>query len=316
VSRDAPFKRGIWTEDEEFFALTPHGKLLYVWGFTNKHGSWSGLYRVVRSVMASETGLTGRQLGAALEDVRAPGLMLYERGVVWIRGAIKNCPYKTENMAKGIRADVERIPADHPLRVRLLTRYGDFPWLRGTLADLEVPGTENGSIEPGTVTLGKGSEGSIGPPTTTTTPTTSSSEEQLTSVEPPEFADWLEHHESVTGHRPPRPGTKARAKVLAAFRARLGESYSLDDLKLATLGAFNDPNRRENGWYTTASVLYGEKCHDLVEKGRRAAKQNRPAKPAAEDLRCRGCGDSIDVFRFRNRSRLCEGCQLREDEAA
>jgi hypothetical protein len=126
---------------------------------------------------------------------------------------------------------------------------------------------------------------------------------------------FLTHNQQVTGNTPPGGDTKMYREVAAAFVARSAD-YSLEDLKLANVGAQADDHRRDNGYTTADSVLRPTKVYGLIEKGRRAAKQNRPPGPAEADLRCRGCGEAIDVFRFRNRSRLCQGCEDREAEAA
>lgn len=91
----------------------------------------------------------------------------------------------------------------------------------------------------------------------------------------PDFEEWLLDHESVTGHQPPRQGTKARQHVAESFSARRAEGYSLDDLKSATIGAHEDPYRRENGYDTVDSVLRPTKIATLIAKGRMRSK---PAK--------------------------------------
>jgi hypothetical protein len=85
------------------------------------------------------------------------------------------------------------------------------------------------------------------------------------------FTEWIKDHETVTGMTPPKPGTKARAEVEAAYGARLAEGYSLEELKLATRGAFGDEYRRERGYYSPESVLRPKKVHGLAELGRRGA---------------------------------------------
>lgn len=256
MSRDAPVRRGIWTEDQDFLDLPPHAKLLYFWGFTNDHFHLSGLYRVARSVMGTETGLTARQLEAALGDVSRPGMMLYEAGAVWVASAIKNCPWQSPNSAKSIRRVVRSFAEDHPLRVALLRRYRGWPWLGGALDDLSVP---DGFAEPKT----EGSSEGLGTPL-------QGVHNNNSSFEPSEFVEWLEHHVGVTGYSAPKPGTAARRDLAASFQARRDEGYELADLKLATVGAHANDFRRENGYDRASSVLRPKKVHDLVEAGRRA----------------------------------------------
>jgi hypothetical protein len=85
-----------------------------------------------------------------------------------------------------------------------------------------------------------------------------------------EFAEWLADHAQVTGHSPPRDGTKALAALAASFAARRDEGYSLDDLKLASRGGHADDYRREHGYDNAESVLRPTKVHNLIELGRRA----------------------------------------------
>jgi hypothetical protein len=93
------------------------------------------------------------------------------------------------------------------------------------------------------------------------------------------WAEWLEHHRQLTGLELPAPKTKAHKAMTAAFRQRRQESYSLDDLKLATVGAWNDPYRRENGYYTPDSILRPTKVAALIAKGKLAARTPGPNRP-------------------------------------
>jgi hypothetical protein len=88
-------------------------------------------------------------------------------------------------------------------------------------------------------------------------------------AEHPDFAAWLSHHNAITGQSIPREGTAHRAEVASMYAARRSERYTAEDLCLATVGAFNDSYRRENGHYGCISVLRPKKVHDLIEKGRR-----------------------------------------------
>jgi hypothetical protein len=71
----------------------------------------------------------------------------------------------------------------------------------------------------------------------------------------------------TTGAAVPKAGTKARATVAAMFAARIEEGYSLAELKLATIGAWEDEWRRANGHTGCVSVLRPQKVHDLIVKG-------------------------------------------------
>lgn len=84
-----------------------------------------------------------------------------------------------------------------------------------------------------------------------------------------EFDGWIGDHEEVTGMAVPRAGTKARQHIASMFAARREEGYGLDDLKLATRGAFSDEFRRANGHFDPESVLRPTKVAKLIEAGRR-----------------------------------------------
>ena len=100
----------------------------------------------------------------------------------------------------------------------------------------------------------------------------------------PGFLDWLADHEKATGHQPPGTGTKARAAIAESFHARRAEGYTLDDLKLATIGAHEDDYRRENGYDVAESVLRPTKVAGLIAKGKLRA---RPAALSSRDLAAR-----------------------------
>lgn len=94
------------------------------------------------------------------------------------------------------------------------------------------------------------------------------------SIEPPppispptEFEEWLADHERVTGHSPPRAGTKAREALEASYYARHSEGWTAEELRIATRGAHEDGFRRENGYDVADSVLRPTKVGRLVARG-------------------------------------------------
>lgn len=93
------------------------------------------------------------------------------------------------------------------------------------------------------------------------------------SPEHHEFSEWIGHHHELTGDAVLRAGTKGRAHVAAMFGARREEGLSLEDLKLATAGAWGDEWRRKNGHYGHESILRPNKVQGLVAKGRRAVRE-------------------------------------------
>lgn len=121
-----------------------------------------------------------------------------------------------------------------------------------------------------------------------------------------QFEAWLEHHEHVTGHRPPGTKTKARKTLLSSFNARVNEGWSLDELKAATVGAHSDDYRRENGYDTPTSILRPTKVGDLVARGRARSRTGTAATPITVEEMERQARERI----------LAEGRQRDADAAA
>lgn len=107
------------------------------------------------------------------------------------------------------------------------------------------------------------------------------------SVEPsegsaPGFAEWLEHHVTVTGNKADTtPGTKGYREVEAAFGERQRDVPD-DDLLLVSLGTMAHEYRREKGYTSARSVLRPSAFSELLERGRRA--QPSQSDWAGDDL--------------------------------
>jgi len=102
--------------------------------------------------------------------------------------------------------------------------------------------------------------------------------------EPMGFEEWLAAHCELTGQTPPGGTTKARADLARKYGALTGEGRSLDDMKLASLGAHSDSWRREHGKDFPRNVLVSEQVDELIEKGRRAQAKTTKA-PAGKMVR-------------------------------
>jgi Helix-turn-helix domain len=90
------------------------------------------------------------------------------------------------------------------------------------------------------------------------------------SSEPLGFVEWLDHHCELTGQRVPGVGTRARSALARKFGMLVGEGRSLDELKLASIGAHSDSWLRENGKTFPRNVLVFDRVDELIEKGRKA----------------------------------------------
>lgn len=101
--------------------------------------------------------------------------------------------------------------------------------------------------------------------------------EKKTDKENPEpigFEEWLTHHCDVTEQRMPGAGTKARAELARLFGEIMGEGEgrSLEDMKLASVGAHADEWLRERGLTRPKNILVFNRIDGLIEKGQRAKK--------------------------------------------
>ncbi|MBE3586544.1 MAG: DnaD domain protein [Thermoanaerobacter sp.] len=99
----------IW-DDPKFEELSPHAKLLFIYGFSNKHRNEAGIYTITVRKIAFETGLTIEQAEAAIKEIEAAGMWRYdwENHVLWIKNALK---YQSvsEKCLVAIRRDIDSI---------------------------------------------------------------------------------------------------------------------------------------------------------------------------------------------------------------
>ncbi len=91
-----------WFED-----LTLHGRLLYVYAFTNRHANSAGLYAISLKRIASETGMSVEEVQAALGELRDRLTYFPEQGLLWVRGFLEhqaNSPVFLRGLASILRA--------------------------------------------------------------------------------------------------------------------------------------------------------------------------------------------------------------------
>lgn len=134
MSRREDVQNTIW-DDEPFASLSPNGKLLYLWSFTNQKCNMAGLYRVRVETMTVETGMKGEDVLAALRELDGAGMACYERGTLWVRARIKRLTSKSPNMKKAIRRALDEFVPGEPLRERCIKENADLAWLAGTLPE-------------------------------------------------------------------------------------------------------------------------------------------------------------------------------------
>jgi len=99
----------IW-DDPKFEELSPHAKLLFIYGFSNKHRNEAGLYSITVRKIAFETGLTPEQATDAIKEIEKLGMWRYDwdNHVLWVKNALK---YQSvsEKCLVAIRKDIDSI---------------------------------------------------------------------------------------------------------------------------------------------------------------------------------------------------------------
>lgn len=100
-----------------------------------------------------------------------------------------------------------------------------------------------------------------------------------------DFEEWAQQYEQTTGHALPARTTKAFKSVAESYAARRSEGYSVDDLKLATVGAHADDYRRENGYDVAESILRPTKIAALIAKGKLRSGGRNAAKSSLDIAR-------------------------------
>jgi hypothetical protein len=129
MSRKEDVDTAIWGDEEFVDGLSPHAKLLYFWAFTNPLNGMAGLYKVPRSTMAAQTGLTGGEVEAALAELAERRFAFYEAGVMFVRARVKRLRQKSPQIAKSITGNLALISDRHPLKARWMEENRDHAFL-------------------------------------------------------------------------------------------------------------------------------------------------------------------------------------------
>lgn len=98
------------------------------------------------------------------------------------------------------------------------------------------------------------------------------------------FSEWLTHYRETTGKTSVRGSRPARE----SFNARLGDGYSLEELKLATVGCHGDEFCRENGHDVPETILRASKVNRYIQLAQRpAGNRSSPAEQQIAELEAR-----------------------------
>jgi hypothetical protein len=186
--------------------------------------------------------LTRGQVEAQIEQRRAAGLASAK-----VRGSLPERP---------VERVVER-PVDEPMDEGSNDPLG---------ARSTKPEGEGGTLG------GEGMSGSgSGNPLANGSGTSPSTSRSVARARGGEFDDWIEHYREATGRTEVR-GSKAARQ---AFGARRQEGFSVEELKLATVGSHGDAFCREHGHDVPETILRASKVQRYIVLGRDAA----PSKP-------------------------------------
>jgi hypothetical protein len=177
-------------------------------------------------------------------------------------------------MARGVIRDIERVPADHPLRAAFLTYYVENSWVSKWLLEAKNEGLSIPHRQPidglqgkGTG-LGKGSGQGVERGTEPEKGTVGSS---LTKDElRADWSRWLEHFHETTG----RTAVEGSEEAKRAFKARREEGRTVDELKEATVGCHGDERLRDRGFDRPETILRGSKFERYIELARKTGTGN------------------------------------------
>lgn len=121
----------IW-DDPVFEELSPNAKLLFIYGFSNKHRNEAGLYVITLKKMAFETGLSIEQAEAAIKEIIGRGRWAYDwdNHVLWVKNALKYQSVGGKTII-AIKKDIETISSP------LVAEYKEY-W-KGLLYPIDTP---------------------------------------------------------------------------------------------------------------------------------------------------------------------------------
>ncbi len=112
----------IW-DDAWFSELSPAGKLLWIWAFSNSRVSVSGLYEVPLKTIAFETGISVKETSALLAEFCAAGKAFFEDGVLFVPKILKHQSSSSGTMKARAVADVLKV-SDCRLKLMAMSALG------------------------------------------------------------------------------------------------------------------------------------------------------------------------------------------------
>lgn len=111
----------IW-DDDWFCQLSSDDKVVFVWLFSNRRASVSGLYQFSEFICARETGLTMDVVKQSIKRLSDDKKIYVEGEWVWVKNLRKYNYYKNGNADKRIQTDLDQLP-DNGLKKAYIEYY-------------------------------------------------------------------------------------------------------------------------------------------------------------------------------------------------
>jgi hypothetical protein len=146
------FSTDTWT-DPWFEALSPMKKLLFIYCWTNNHCAASGMYYISLKRIASESGLTEKQVLNCMEELTPK--VHYDDGVglLWVRNFIRK-QRRGNRFMDGVNNSLLKIKP-HAFLSLLLEEYKDYQGLDRTSIEVQENFNRSSLSVSGAVSLNK-----------------------------------------------------------------------------------------------------------------------------------------------------------------
>lgn len=127
----------IW-DDDWFCQLSSDDKVVFIWLFSNRRASVSGLYQFTEFICSRETGLSMESVKSSIKRLVADKKIYVEGEWVWVKNLRKYNYYKNDNADKRIQKDLDQLP-DNGLKKAYIGHYKalDSPYEAPTTPLLE-----------------------------------------------------------------------------------------------------------------------------------------------------------------------------------
>lgn len=117
-------------DDKWVQGLSPNGKLLFFYLWTNSHKNLSGMYQITHKTICNETGLTQKQVEDTLSILYPKVIYDADNGIVFVVKHIRRQFLRTGNISpkvvKAISTHIHQIPKGHPFVNIFLNEYKDL----------------------------------------------------------------------------------------------------------------------------------------------------------------------------------------------